>query len=121
MHVSVACQRPDLTVSVRSWNRKHNFSALVETETGFSALVETEIQFSALVETKTRFCFLMETETCFSVRLLLHFHFPGVRLTSADRARGGGGGWAAVAGEMPYQRPRVRLPRWAGCAAVEMH
>ena len=75
------------------------FSALVETdrrfsalvETGFSALVEADRRFSALVETETRFCFLMEADTCFSVDLLLHFRFLGVRLTSADRARGGGG------------------------------
>ena len=31
------------------------------------------------------------------------------------------GGLTAAAGAMPYRRPRVRLPRWAGCAAVEMH
>ncbi len=69
-----------------------SFSALVETETGFSAFAETEIRFSALVEMETCFCFLVETETCFSVHLLLHFHFLGVRLTSADGSRGGGGG-----------------------------
>ena len=75
-----------------------HFSALVETETGFSALVETEIRFSALVETETRFCFLAETETCFSVCLLLHFRFLGVRLTSADGVRGGGGGMGSCGG-----------------------
>ncbi len=68
------------------------FSALVEAETGFSALVETETSFSALVETEILFSALVETETCFSVHLLLHFHFLGVQLTSADRARRGGGG-----------------------------
>ena len=78
-------------------------SALVETETrfsalvGLSALVETETQFSArvgpsaLLETETWFSALVEAETCFSVHLLLHFRLLGVRLTSADGARGGGG------------------------------
>jgi hypothetical protein len=56
---------------------------------GQLALVETG--FSALVEAETQFCFLMEADTCFSVDLLIHFRFLGVRLTSADRARGGGG------------------------------
>ena len=68
------------------------FSALVEMETGFSALVEPEIRFSALVETETCFSALVETETCFLVRRRLHCRFLGVRLTSADGARGGGGG-----------------------------
>ena len=78
-------------------------SALVETETRFSALVglsvlvETETRFSALVElsalveTETWFSALVEAETCFAVHLLLHFRLLGVRLTSADGARGGGG------------------------------
>ena len=31
------------------------------------------------------------------------------------------GGLTAAAGAMSNQRPHVRLPRWAGCAILEMH
>ena len=68
------------------------FSALVEMETSFSALVEAKTGFSALLAPEIRFSALVETETCFLVRRRLHCRFLGVRLTSADGARGGGGG-----------------------------
>ena len=62
------------------------FSALVEF---FSAL----LVFSALLAPEVHFSALMESDTCFLVRRRLHCCFLGVvRLTSADGARGGGGG-----------------------------
>ncbi len=67
------------------------FSALV----GFSALVEffsALLVFSALLAPEVHFSALMESDTCFLVRRRLHCRFLGVRLTSADGARGRGGG-----------------------------
>ena len=97
------------------------FSAHLEPETGFSALVETNRRFSALVETETRFCFLVDAETCFSVHLLLHFRFLEYSARLLMKRAEVVGGLPAAAGAMSYQRPRVQLPRWAGCAAAELH
>ena len=74
------------------------FSALMEIFSallGFSAPVEffsALLVFSALLAPEVHFSALMESDTCFLVRRRLHCHFLGVRLTSADGARGGGGG-----------------------------
>ena len=69
MHVGVACQRPDLIMSV---------AASIVVSSGYGS------------------------------RLLM------------ERAEVVGG-LIAAAGAMLNQRPRVRLPQWAGCAAAEMH
>ena len=98
------------------------FSALVETdrrfsalvETGFSALVETDRWFSALVETETRFC----VSQSISSSIFVSSGYGSRLLTERAEVVGG---LTAAAGAMPYQRPCVRLPRWAGCAAAEMH
>ena len=149
MHIGVACQRPDLTVSVRSWNRKHISVhswkwKLVSVHTWNRKLVSVHSWKRTIGSVHSWKPVLVHswkrTDGSVHSRKWKHVSVSswkqkhvsqsisssifvssgyGARLLM-ERAEVVGGLPAAV-GAMSYQRPRAQLPRWAGCAVAELH
>jgi hypothetical protein len=140
MHVGVACQ-PDLTISVHLWNQKHVSVHLWKWKPGIvhswkpkpvsvhswkQKPVSVHLwnqKYVSVHSWKPKHVSVHSWKQKHVSRSIAAFIVVslgyGSRLLT-ERAEVVGG-LTAAAGAKPYRRPRVRLPRWAGCAAAEMH